>query len=92
MTRPRQHYPATTRLALDAKGVAEVVFGKGETWFRERLPQLYESGFPRYDDLIDGWNICQIVAWFEGRTIADGTGECDEGNQYRLEAMQNGQL
>ncbi len=92
MTRPRQHDPATTRLALDAKVVAEVVFGKGETWFREKLPQLYESGFPRYDDLIDGWNICQIVAWFEGRTITDGAAERDEGIQHRLEAMQNGQL
>ena len=48
------------------------LFGKGDTWFRERTPDLEEQGFPKVDPLLDGRNACLVEEWFRNRQPAEG--------------------
>ncbi len=87
MTRPRSASPPLDRAVASAHDLGDI-FDKGESWVRERLPQLEAEGFPPYDELLDGWNLCRVIAWFEART--ETAPVRDDGIQNRLEAMQNG--
>ena len=87
MTRPRSASPLLSRSVLSLHDLADI-FGKGESWVRERLQQFEAEGFPPYDELLDGWNLYRVMAWFEERT--ETVPVQDDGIQQRLKAMQNG--
>ncbi len=41
--------------------------GRSEQWFMDAREKLEERGFPRYDDLMSGWDSVAIKAFFDGR-------------------------
>ena len=87
MTRPRLEKPSPPLCVLSDDDCA-ALFGKGETWFRERVTEFEAEGFPPYDELLDGRNLYRVIAWFKRRT--ETAPVRDDGIQNRLEAMQNG--
>ena len=88
MTRPRPEKPSPLLCVLSDDDCS-ALFGKGETWFRERATELEAQGFPKYDPLLDGRNSFLAVEWFKNRQPDEGA-YADDDLDKRLEAMKNG--
>lgn len=72
MTRPRPTYMPTPRIWSWAQVACRL--GKGETWLREHLPELYDLGFPKMDELLNGWDADAVNLWLDQRSgIADAS-------------------
>ena len=46
-------------------------FNVSEATFKKKRPDLERAGFPRYDDLLGGWDSAAIEAWFNLRCGLD---------------------
>ncbi len=65
MTRPRPKFLPTPRV-WNAEQVA-CRLGGGESWFYEHRPELEAKGFPRKDDVLNGWDSHAIEQWLDDR-------------------------
>ncbi len=90
MTRPRSEATPLEPAVLSAHDLAEL-FNHGETWLWERLDRLEAAGLPAKDELLDGWNRYQVLAWFQGRTEATGEHGTDDLTTRLQEFRGNGQ-
>ncbi len=89
MTRPRLEKPSPPLCVLSDDDCS-ALFGKGETWFRERVTDFEAQGFPKVDELLDGRNAYLVEQWFKDRQSPVEGAVGDDGIQHRLEAMRNG--
>ena len=89
MTPPRREKPVPPLLVLTEDDCG-ALFGRGETWFRERAPEFEAQGFPKIDPLLDGRNACQVEQWFMDRKPGAGAPASDDELDKRLEAMSHG--
>lgn len=65
MTRRRPAYEPTPRVFTKHNTAARL--GWGETTFDKRRPTLEAEGFPRYDELLGGWDANAIERWLDQR-------------------------
>ncbi len=65
MSRRRPKYVPPPRI-LTAYQVA-CRLGKSESWFRDNLAKLVSEGFPRKDDILNGWDSHAIEHWLDNR-------------------------
>ncbi len=65
MSRRRPNYVPPPRI-LSAYQVA-CRLGKSESWFRDNLAKLVSEGFPRKDDILNGWDSHAIEQWLDTR-------------------------
>lgn len=59
--------------------------GHGEAWFREHRPLLEAEGFPRFDELIAGWDSAAIERWLDQRS---GLLAPHQGDDQWMEALR----
>ncbi len=88
MTRPRLEKPSPALFVLSEEDCA-ALFGRGESWFRERVTEFEAEGFPKIDELLDGRNAHLVEQWFKSRQ-APAVSPGDDGLEQRLEAMNHG--
>lgn len=67
------------------KAEAAGLLGHGEGWLTDkRLNQLYSTGFPRPDPILERFDRVAIDSWLDRRSGLSG-GEYDDGLSRRLE-------
>ena len=82
MTPPKPKYTPDPR-AWTAFQVA-ARFGRGPGWFEKHRAELEAAGFPRHDELSDGWDAKAIEAWWDRHS---GLGQTVNDEQAILEAI-----
>ncbi len=85
MSRAKPSYIPTPR-TWDAFQVAARL-GKGREWLKAHRQELEADGFPRYDDLLHGWDANAIEAWLDKRS---GLATVENDEQAWLGALSNG--
>jgi hypothetical protein len=74
MSRPKTRFEPEPRFWNQAQVCARL--GIGEETFRKKLPRLERLGFPKFDEVIGGWDSVAIERYFDQRaglsTVAPG--------------------
>lgn len=65
---PHNQAPLPDPRILSSQKHVAALLGKPEVWFRKNRLKLEESGFPRFDDLLEGWDIDAINLWVDQRS------------------------
>lgn len=61
---PGRHEP---RIIRTVEGLADYL-DHGVSWLRDRLSKFEAMGFPKYDPILDGWDIKAVDLWIDGRS------------------------
>ena len=74
MTRRRSAYEPTPRVLKKHATAARL--GCGDTTFDKKRLELEAAGFPKFDELLNGWDGHAIERWFDERAglVAENNG------------------
>lgn len=67
MTKPTKLEMPTSRY-LSSKWQVAAYLGHGGAWFRVHRDELEAAGFPKFDELIGGWDKDAIDVWLNNRS------------------------
>ena len=67
MTSPRKPGRRPPRIVSTTEALADYL-DHSVTWLSTRLPKWEAMGFPKRDDILDGWDIEAVDLWIDGRS------------------------